>query len=40
MISLFVSSYMDATEVMSENAHLRELLLSQLDIIQQQASIL
>ena len=27
---------MDATEVMSENVHLRELLLSHLDIIQQQ----
>jgi hypothetical protein len=33
---LFSYSYMDATDIMSENVHLRELLLSHLDIIQQQ----
>ncbi len=36
MFLLFIYSYMDATDIMSENVHLRELLLSHLDIIQQQ----
>jgi hypothetical protein len=36
---LFTFSYMDATDIMSENVHLRELLLSHLDIIQQQVPV-